>query len=334
MKVVIAAVAITLLAAPAAGAQVFTVTAPSGATYTASEAELDRWTDVAIASGGLTDERRVAFQLLVGFAWLRAEGDERGLVVSEAAASGELERQIADAFGSRDEFRRFLRETHQTIDDVRLRVRHDLLSDLIRDQVTSAAAAGVTDAVVDAYHAEHGNIPIAERRDLRVVLTRTRAEALVAKGALARGANWRLVTRRHSLDETSGRAAGRIPDVERSHLEPALARAVFRARPRRLVGPVRTQFGYYVVRVTRVHPAGELSAADTREIYRQRLVTRAEERAFDRFVKAFKRKWRARTACAASLPRYAECGTVMRGTVARRWNSALEHGAGSPTLGR
>jgi foldase protein PrsA len=183
-------------------------------------------------------------------------------------------------------------------------------SDAIRQHVTAPAEASVTEDDVDAHLAEHGVPRVPERRDIRIVLTRERSTALAAKRELLAGATWHSVTRRYSIDRASNRRGGSLPDQWRGTLERRLDRAVFHARVRRIVGPVRTRSGYYVVRVSRIHPAREIPLADARRQARQMLVAKAEEDALLVFVEEFDAKWRARTACATRWRSQRECGAA------------------------
>ncbi len=280
--------------------------------YQGTAAELAHWTEVAKRSG--TSPTRVAreqaFQLLVSFAWLRGEAAERGIFVTHERVVREFRRQRDMSFPNRRDYRRFLRETGQTVDDILYRVELDMLSNRIREQVVASARASVTDADVDAYLAEQGWPRIPERRDLRIVLTRTRSAAVAAKRELRGGARWSSVARRYSIDGASAEANGRVPDVRRGDLERRLQRAVFRARPRRVLGPVRTRFGYYVFRVTRIHPARDVPEAEARADARMTLEYRAEMKALDRFVAEFDAKWRTRTVCAPEWRAQRQCGQV------------------------
>jgi foldase protein PrsA len=297
-----------MLAAPAAAAQddvIFTVTAPSGATYTATEAHLARWIRIA----DIEDEavaREQVFELLTTSAWLGAEAAERGIVVTDETVAEEFRAQRRSAFPDRRSFRRFLRQSRQTIADLLFRIRLDLLSSAIRDQVL--AGVTVSDEAVEAELAERGNIRVPERRDVRLVLTARRSSAVSAKRELLAGASWRSVARRYSIDDASSRSGGRVPSVTRGTLEPRLARAIFRARKGRVVGPVRTQFGYYVVRVTRVHPGRVLSDARMRTLLRQELLIEAQQKELDRFARAFRATWRSRTVCAPAYAELESCG--------------------------
>jgi foldase protein PrsA len=285
----------------------FTVTGADGTVYGATGAELAHWTDVARRSG--TPRRAAgpqAFQLLVTYAWLRAEAAERGIAVTHEQAVHRFRRQRDSAFPTRRAYRRFLRESGQTVDTLLFRVRMDMLSSRVRHQVVEGADRSITDTDVDAYLAEHGIPRVPERRDLRLVLTRERSTAVAAMRELRGGARWSSVVRRFSLDDTS--RGGRRPDVIRRDLERPLRRAVFAARPRRLLGPVRTQFGYYVFRVTRVHPARDIPEAQARENARLILISEAQQTALSTFVADFHAKWQARTSCRPEWRSRPECG--------------------------
>jgi foldase protein PrsA len=303
-------VVLALLALPtsAHAADPFTVTAPDGAVYRATASELAHWTDVAKRSGATRTAvaREQAFQLLVSFAWLRGEAAERGIAVTWDQVVREFRRQRADSFPTRRDYRRFLREYGQTTDDILVRVHIDMLSDRIRDQVL--APVTVTDGDVDAYLAEHGKPRVPERRDIRLVLTRERSAAVAAKRELLRGATWSAVARRYSIDAATRRNKARLPNVARSWLERRLGRAVFGARPGRIVGPVRTRSGYYIVRVTRVHPAHDVADDVAREDVRQVLLSKGQQAALDSFVAEFEAKWRARTVCAPRWRAQRQCG--------------------------
>jgi foldase protein PrsA len=109
-------------------------------------------------------------------------------------------------------------------------------------------------------------------------------------------------------DETTRENEARMPGVPRGTLERPLSRAVFAARPGRVVGPVRTQFGYYVFRVTRIHPAFDMPIEEAREQARFQLLSEKQQEGHDAFVTEFRAKWRARTACAPRWRSQRECG--------------------------
>jgi foldase protein PrsA len=228
-------------------------------------------------------------------------------VLAAEAVDRELAASIRDTFGNESAFRRYLRETRQTAADNKRRVRLHLLSDMIREQVIAPVAASVTEADVDEYIAANGHERVPERRDIRIVVTKRRATAVQARRELLRGRSWRSVARRYSIDAASRSRGGRLPDQARGTLERRLDRAVFRAPRGRIRGPVRTRFGFWVFRVSRIEPEHFLPEAVSRRIIHRRLVTHAEQTELERFVDAYFTKWKSRTVCAEEFRASPSC---------------------------
>jgi hypothetical protein len=111
---------------------------------TISRGVLRHWTELAARSAGERRHRLVfraqAASTLISFRWIRSEGLERGIFVSRAQVSRSLRRQRRESFRTRRDYRKFLRSSGQTVEDIRIRVRIDILSNRIRRQVIGDAA--------------------------------------------------------------------------------------------------------------------------------------------------------------------------------------------------
>ena len=101
-------------------------------------AEIRRWARIAARSGGSgppgLPELTQAADVLISQRWLEGEARASGIRVSERRVRRDLRRQAAESFPSRRALRRFLRRSGQTLADLRLRVRQDLLSSRLRDR--------------------------------------------------------------------------------------------------------------------------------------------------------------------------------------------------------
>jgi foldase protein PrsA len=292
---------------------VVTVSDPAGP-VTVTEAQLEHWVGIARRSSGgaavNTPKRQLqaqAMQLLISFAWIDGEARAQGVIVTEAEAEASFKEQKQQSFPDESDYRKFLRSSGQSEKDILHRVRLDLLSNEIRDRVVAPATGSVTEAAIDAYIAKHGPMKVPEHRELRVVLTKTRAQAQQARSALERGANWKEVARRYSLHRTSRRDGGRIGLQAKGTLVKRLDRAVFRARRGRVVGPVKTQHGYYVFTVGRVLPAREVPEKQHRKHVRLQLESEAQQQLLDTFVRTFTATWWTRRTCAPAFEWVREC---------------------------
>jgi foldase protein PrsA len=172
------------------------------------------------------------------------------------------------------------------------------LSSKLRDKVV-AGTPPITDQAIAQFYADHrSRFAVPEKRALRGVLTKRETDAKRARSALERGASWKSVARRYSIDGLSRRAGGKIPAQAKGSLDRQLEKAVFSAAKHRLVGPIRTRYGYWVFTVTRVKPARQAPLAEVKESIKVTLVSEAQQAALDAFVQDFTARWRAKTECA------------------------------------
>ena len=241
--------------------------------------------------------RDQVLQLLTSFQWIEGEAEEMGIKVSDAEIKKSFEQQKKQSFPKEAEYQKFLKDYGQTEDDVMQRVKLDLLSNKIRDKVIKGKDK-VTDAQIeDFYNKNKERFAQPERRDLRIALTKGEAKANQAKAALEDGESWKDVAKQYSIDEASKSQAGKLPAQAEGTLEKALDEAVFKAKQGQVYGPVKTQFGYYVFEVDEVKKASQQTLAQAKETIRQTLQSQNQQKALDKFVKDFQKKWKDRTEC-------------------------------------
>jgi foldase protein PrsA len=244
-----------------------------------------------------TQLRDQVMQLLISYKWIDGEAALRGLSVTDAEVTREFDKQTRQSFRTREDFQEFLETSGQTAADVRERVRLDLLSNKVRDQVV-AGHGQITDQAIEQYYSQHrSSFVVPETRSLRIVLTKRKAQAQRARAELERGASWKSVARRYSIDKESKRKGGKLAPVEEGTLENAFERVVFRARKGRLVGPVRMGSDYYVLTVTKIERERRQSLPEVKQLIRETLESEAQQARLDVFVQDFSARWRAKTEC-------------------------------------
>ncbi|MGE5636295.1 MAG: peptidyl-prolyl cis-trans isomerase [Nocardioidaceae bacterium] len=253
--------------------------------------------------------KREVMQFLIQAEWVQQEAKAQGVKVSDAEVRRSLEDQKNQVFPNEKAYKQYLKTSGMTEQDILFRVKVDTLQQKLSQKITQREAK-VTDADVEAYYEKNKKrFAQPERRDLLVVLTKTRAKAEQAKRALERGQSWKAVARRYSIDEASKSQGGKLPDVARGQQERALDRAVFNARKGKVVGPVKTQFGWYVFKVTRVKPASQQSLEESKDTIRSLLRSERQQKAIDGFIKTFREDYKDKTTCADGYV-VAECSNA------------------------
>jgi foldase protein PrsA len=250
--------------------------------------------------------RQTTLQFLISARWLDGEASHQGLAVSNTEVTKALETQKKQSFTKPGDYEKFLKSSGQTDHDVFTRVRVSLLSTKISTKVVGKGGAVSDKAVADYYAKNRAQFVQPEKRDLRIVLTKDAAHAKQARAALAAGGSWAAVTKKYSIDATTQKAAGKLPAQAKGSLDKTLDAAVFSAKQGALVGPLKTQYGYFVFTVTGVMPGSQQSLAQAKGTIVKTLQSQSQQSTLNRFVKDFTQRWRDKTQCSAGY-RTSDC---------------------------
>jgi foldase protein PrsA len=260
----------------------------------------DRWlANATKASKGADKQalRSQVMQQLISYQWLEAEAEDRGIAVAEGDVRKAFDQQRKASFPKDAGYRRFLSTSGQTEADLLLRVRAELLSNRIREQVTKELAPVSDKQIADYYDQNKPRFANPERRNLRVVLTRRKADAERARSALGGGAEWSAVAEEYSIDRATRTRGGRMADVTSGRQADDFDKAVFGAERGELTGPVKTAVGYYVFEVTKVTPGGQQTLAQATPAIKSLLAAETQQKAIDSFLDEFRTKWKSKTEC-------------------------------------
>jgi foldase protein PrsA len=240
--------------------------------------------------------RDQALGQLIMFSWLEGEAADRGISVSDDEVEKSFVEQKKLSFPKDADYQAFLKSSGQTEEDVLQRVRFDLLSNRIREQVTKGEDRVTEQQVADYYEKSKARFAQPDRRDLLLVLTRTRAQAEKAKTELASGRSWKAVATEYSIDASKA-LGGEVNDVSKGQQDKALDEAIFDALKGELRGPVKTRLGYYVFTVTKIERASRQTFEQAKPTIKQLLMAERQQKALEDFTERFRRKWRERTEC-------------------------------------
>jgi len=241
--------------------------------------------------------RNQVLQLLISFQWIEGEANAMDVKVTDAEVKKSFDEQKKQSFPKDADYKKFLKTSGQTEEDILQRVRLDLLSNKIRDKVVKGKDKVTDKQIEDFYNKNKERFAQPEKRDLRVILTKGKAKADEAKAALESGQSWKAVAKKYSIDDTSKSAGGKLPAQAKGTLDKELDKAVFSAKKNELEGPIKTQYGYYVFTVTGITEASQQTLAEAKETIKQTLASQGQQKALDNFVKDFTKRWKEKTEC-------------------------------------
>jgi len=250
--------------------------------------------------------KREVMQFLIQGEWVQQEAAKRGVKIKDAELQKALEDQKKQVFPNDKQYQQFLKTSGMTEGDVLFRVKLNELQQRLTQDATQDAKK-VSDEDISAYYDKNKKrFAQPERRDLRVVLTKTQAKAEQAKKELQSGQPFKKVVKKYSIDEASKSQAGLLPAVSEGQQEKDFDAAIFAAQKNKLEGPVKTQFGWYVFKVEKITKASQQTLDESKDTIKNLLRSTRQQKALDSFVKQFRKDYKDETNCADDY-RVVEC---------------------------
>jgi foldase protein PrsA len=234
--------------------------------------------------------RNAVLETLIKAEWVRQEARARGIGVTNA----EVQRALRAAKQSPLLSAESLKQAGLTIADIESNLRDTELQRKVTEALTAGSSHVSAQDIEDYYREHRAELRVEERRDLRLVLTKSRAEVVAARADLERGRPWKTVAMEYSL-HPSRSSGGRVANLRKGPLRTPLVATAFRTREGRLTGPVRAdESSWAIFVVDRIKPGFQATLERARDDIRDYLVASRRREA----LAAFTRKYREQTTCA------------------------------------
>jgi foldase protein PrsA len=241
--------------------------------------------------------RDSVMQFLITSAWIEGESHDRGVKVSDTDVKKDFDKQRQQSFPKDKDYLAFLKSSGYVQEDLLYRIKVQDLTNKLRTKILEGTDKVSSAQIADYYNKNKSRFSVPEKRDLRIVLTKTEAQANKAKAALEAGQSWKTVAGKYSIDQGTRDNGGLLAAVPKGQQEKALDDATFSATKGKVGGPVKTQFGYYVFEVTKITPGSQQSLDQSKDSIKQLLVSQQQQKKIDAFSKEFQKKWKGRTDC-------------------------------------
>ncbi|WP_455243565.1 peptidylprolyl isomerase, partial [Petrachloros mirabilis] len=178
-------------------------------------------------------------------------------------------------------------------------IREELLKDRLKDTVE------LTKEDLDQYYAQHANellTPLKVRVAQMLLPNYSAAKDLETQ--VNKGADFGSFAKRYSIDEKTKSNGGDLGPYRKGLVIPEVDEAIHSLKPGMVSAPIKTDDGYYLVRITALEP--EIIQADLakRERLRQELLYLKRKQHFDAVIADIKAKAVVRLADGTRLSGY------------------------------
>ena len=243
-----------------------------------------------------TTLRDQALGLLIASQWLEGEATDQGIKVTPAEVTKSIDTQRKQQYPKMADFQKALKDAGFTMEDLRFQTRLQQLQEKLVDKISKGAGAPTAKEISAYYEKSKSQFGSPETRDLHIVLTKDKATAEKAKKAVESGESWSSVSKKYSTDEASKSQGGKLT-VTKGNQEPAFDNAVFAGKKGEVLGPIKTQFGYYVVEIDSIKKSDQQTLAQATPTIKQVLTQQDQQKAVSDFSGDYRKKWTAKTDC-------------------------------------
>lgn len=229
--------------------------------------------------------------------FLAGEAKEDKIEVSDKEIDKALAAKYTQTIGGKQNLAKFTALTGLGEPAFREQVKTELIGQKIQEKI-SKDAGKVSDAEVQEYYDKNkAQYTQPEMRDLRIVLTKTKAEADKAKKELDGGAKFGDVVKEYSIDTITKKDGGKLANVAKGQQEKALGDASFKAKKGEIVGPIKTETGFYVVEVDKITASKLVPFKDVKEQIKQQLTQTKPQEALTKWQTETLDSWKDKTNC-------------------------------------
>ena len=234
---------------------------------------------------------------LISSQWVLNEAKSLGVNVSDAEVKKQFEKIKSTQFPKAAEFQKFLASSGQTVSDLLLRVKLNMLSTKIQQKISKQKHAVTEQEVTKYYEQNKSRYGTPEKRTVAEILTKTEEAAKNAKKEIESGKSFASVAKAVSIDPTTKSHGGLIVGLTKGTQSKALDEAIFSAPKGKLEGPVKTPFGFVIFEVKSVTAGTQQPLSQVKGQIKSQLQATQQQEALTKFVKGFKSKWTSQTEC-------------------------------------
>ena len=227
------------------------------------------------------------------------EADKLGVKITDAQIQKKVDDVKKQYFGGdQKKFEAGLKAQAYTIEALREDARAQLVSEGIYKDITGDVK--VSDAEAQQYYDDNiDRYKVAESREVRHILVKTKDEADTLHDQLVNGASFATLAKEKSLDRGSKDQGGKLT-VSKGQTVEAFDKAAFSLDTNEISDPVKTQYGYHIIQpLTDVKPGRVTPFTQVRSQIKSQLLQQKKGDAVSEWVSSVDKQYKGKVTYAA-----------------------------------
>lgn len=163
-----------------------------------------------------------------------------------------------------------------------------LISELLQKQIMAKSQATEQEAK-DYYNKNKKDFAVTSKIKASHILVKTEKEAQQIQARLKKGEKFEAIAKEASIDKASAANGGDLGYFTKGEMAPEFERAAVNLNIGEISGPVKTSFGYHIIKVTDRKAGPVVEFDKVKNMIIQRLSGERQKEAFDRYVNELKK---------------------------------------------
>ena len=221
---------------------------------------------------------------------LMQEAKRLGMETQTAEANAYVAITLNQSGITRDELRK--RAQSRGIDEseiVEIFRRRLTINDLLQREVFPTINVSDKDAK-DWYEKNKAGLAIPETVEARHILLAQPEEANATLERVKKGAKFEDLAKDLSIDAATAVNGGDLGNFTKGMMVPEFEKAAWDAKSGSIVGPIKTQFGYHLIKIVGHHKGREKPFSEVRDLIIKQLKSERSESASNAYVQALRQK--------------------------------------------
>lgn len=261
--------------------------------------EVDKQLD-RIAAQHTTAEQKKAFvkqkkqiqkqilDILIDQTLYEQQAEKMGIKVTDQEVENEVNR-TKKRFPSEAEFAKALKDAQMTLDDLRDFTRNRLISERVNKKVVGKVTVTEQEAK-DYYEKNKDQFKQPEQVKVSHILFKTEDEAKKVRAEIEGGLDFAEAAKKYSTDPASKTRGGDLGLVQKGMMAPEFDEAAFALAVNELSQPVKTQFGWHLIKVFEKKEASQKSYEEVKSSIEQMLKAQKESDKIRKWLDGVKKK--------------------------------------------
>jgi foldase protein PrsA len=219
---------------------------------------------------------------------IKEKAKELGVSITDKEYQAKL-KTIVQQVGGQKKLDKLLKQQSVTMDQLKVQLMAQMLQDKVQQKVYSGIK--VTQEQIQKYYNDPANkaqFNTPESVDARHILVKTKAEAEKVRALLEADntdANWKKVAAQYSTDPGSKNNGGSLGNFPKGRMVKPFENAAFGLEINEISQPVKTQFGYHIIEVTKKTPASKQTLDQAKATIEQQLKYQKQATAWEDWLK-------------------------------------------------